>query len=478
MTAQQTWLSTNLAASVNTAVALRPGAAHAHLVGIAGSGMAALAQVLDDWGWQLSGSDLAPPAVLAELRNRHQAVYSGHAGNQVPPDADLLVYSDAIPADNPELRRAAELGIPRYSYFEMIGRLAARQQLLALAGTHGKSTTTAMAAEILAWAGCDPTVFCGAAPLGKTSGGRGGRGPLMLAEACEYRSHFLHLQPQAAVILGIEPDHFDCFASLAELHDAFARFAGRVPPHGWLLVRHECAVSRAASGGAACRVETFGLDSQADWTVRNVSLDAGRPRFEIVHRGRRLARVELAVPGRHNVLNALAAAALTSHYGVAPHEIAAGLRQMGGLRRRLERLEPADGVERWDDYAHHPTEVAAALQTLRDLFPGRRLWAVFQPHQASRTARLLDEFAASLDNCDRLLLAEIFRAREPAWRPGDVSVADLARRVRQRGNDVPDAHDLVTIAAALRQELRPGDVLLTLGAGDVRKLYEHLNPKS
>lgn len=460
----------------------------AHLIGIAGSGMRSLARVLLGWGWRLSGSDVAPGAA-GSLVEAGVRVARGHAAGNLPPGTRLVIHSDAIGTDNPELRRAAELGIPTRSYFETLGRLMRRRRGVAVAGTHGKSTTTAMAADLLVRAGLDPTVIHGAAPLGtgplgtgplgKADGGRPGRSELMLVEACEYRANFLHLCPRQAVILGIEPDHFDCYDSLEELERAFGRFAASLPGDGLLLARHECASTRRATAGVQCRVETFGLDtgsldSGADWSARLVTSRRGRYRFAIFRHGRPLCDVSLRVPGRYNVLNALAAAALAWHQGVGPEAIGRGLSGFRGLHRRLEEVGSWRGVTILDDYAHHPTEVAATLDAVRRMYPTRRLWCVFQPHQVSRTARLLDELAASLQNSDRLLVADIFRAREPGPQPGEVTAADLARRAGRLGIEVSDVHTTEEIVRELENRLTPGDVLITLGAGDIRKVGDEL----
>ena len=461
-----------------------PTARRAHLVGIAGTGMRALAEVMLGRGWQLSGSDLRiePAGQLAQAGVR---LHQGHAAAHVPPHTDLLVYSDAVPPNNPELRRAAELGIASYSYFGMLGRLASGSHTLAVAGTHGKSTTTAMAAEALIRAGRDPTVFCGAAAVGQSSGGRAGRDELVLVEACEYRANFLQLRPRHAVILGIEPDHFDCYRSPGELEDAFARFAGLVPAKGLLLARHDCAATGRITSKLACRVETFGIDGRADWSARRLFARRGRYAFDICRRGRCLCQVGMQFPGRHNVLNALAAAAVAWENGVSPEQIAQALGSFRGLYRRLELLGTWRGVLLVDDYAHHPTEVTATLGTLRRMFPGRRVWCVFQPHQVSRTERLLDELAESLQNADRVLVAEIFRAREGPHQRGEVTAADLARRVRELSAprtggppratvEVPEVHTREEITRLLETRLGPGDVLVTMGAGDIRRVCDGL----
>jgi UDP-N-acetylmuramate--alanine ligase len=465
-------------------------------VGIGGAGMRSLAEVLLGWGWQVSGSDLAPESVQFSSQAGVR-LYRGHAAAHLARQTDLVIHSDAVPADNPELVRAGEMHVPVQSYFQTLGQMMHDRQGIAVAGTHGKSTTTAMLASLLIEAGHDPTVVFGAAPLGKPNGGQAGRGPLLVVEACEYRANFLHLAPQHAAILGIEPDHFDCYPSPDQLHEAFARFARRVPRGGLLLVRHDCQASRQAAAQAECRTQTFGFQAAADWAALDLDshtagvaarangyssispadhagsdLDSqrGRYAFDLVHRGRKLARVHLRVPGRHNVANALAAAALAWENGVTLEAMVRGLESFAGLRRRLEWLGCWGGVTLLDDYAHHPTEVSATLRAVREMYPGRRIWCVFQPHQASRTARLLDELAASLENADRVFVAEIYRAREPSPRPGEVTAADLAQRIRLPGSDAAGVHDIDLIFRLLATRLAPGDVLITMGAGDIGKL--------
>ncbi len=435
--------------------------------------MRALADVLLAGGWQLSGSDLQPECVQ-RMADAGVRLHPGHAAEHVPPETELVVYSDAVTVDNPELRRAGELGVEMCSYFEMLGRLAADRQTLAVAGTHGKSTTTAMAAHLLSAAGRDPTVLCGATPLGQSSGGRAGRSDLLLVEACEYRANFLRLRPQQAVILGIEPDHFDYYASTAQLHRAFARFAGSVPKDGLVLVRHDCTAARQTTAALPCRVTTFGTAPAADWSARGLTHWRGRYAFEIRRLGRPMCTVRLQVPGRHNVLNALAAAALAWENGVSSQRIATALGRFRGLHRRMELLGSLQGVLLVDDYAHHPTEVAAALHTVRRMAPGRRLWCVFQPHQASRTERLLDELAKSLHNADKVLITEIFRAREGRRHPGEVTAEDLARQVRSGGVEVAAVHATEDIVRLLQTHLDAGDVLITIGAGNVDRIARRL----
>ncbi len=461
--------------------------------------MRALARVLLEKGWRLSGSD---PAITMDdpLLKAGVCCFSAHAAQQLSGDVECVIHSSAISAANPELRRAIELRIPVHSYAEMLGQLMQGRHGLAVAGTHGKSTATAMAAEILVAAGCDPTVIYGAAPRGGNDGGRAGKGHAVLVEACEFRRNFLHLRPHDAVILNIETDHFDCYDSREALESAFDHFAALLPADGRLIVPFGDATGAPGHRGtgapacgsrvaatAACRIETFGQDELADWVAAGIQSQRGRYGFDLIHHGRTLGRVELSVLGRHNVFNALAAAALVADCHVPPPEktnagrsncsllpapcsLIAGLSQFRGLRRRLEPLGTAGGVSFWDDYAHHPSEISTTLQTIREVEPDARVCCLFQPHQALRTARLLDELALSLQNAERVLIADIFRAREGPPQPGEITAADLAARTKALGQDVPGLHAPVDIQQFLQTQLTPGDVLVVMGAGDIGRI--------
>lgn len=437
-----------------------------HLVGACGSGMRALADVLEQSGCTLSGSDEALDSPICESGRW----YAGHTSLQVEYDCELVVHSAAIDFRNVELQRARKLGIPTISYPQLLGRLMAGQFGVAVAGTHGKSTTTAMTAAILREAGFSPTVFCGATPLGKTSGGRAGESHLLVAEACEYRNHFHALRPQVAAVLGVEPDHFDFFHSAAQLEASFAQFLQQVEPDGVAICSASCPTTVRIAAAALCRVEFFGTDGSADWHARNVSQRRGLYRFDLWYRGTPLGQVRLTVPGLHNLHNALAAAALAYHSGADGADVCRGLEHFNGLERRLQTIYDGAAGTIIDDYAHHPTEVSAALATIRQQIGRRRLWCVFQPHQASRTARLLDTLAASLQNADEIIVADIFRAREPRPAVGEVTAADLADEVRRLSGNVPPAHSNADILAHLAGRWRVGDVLVTMGAGDIGKI--------
>ncbi|HEY5314628.1 MAG TPA: Mur ligase family protein, partial [Pirellulales bacterium] len=352
----------------------------------------------------------------------------------------------------------------------MLGQLMAGRQGVAVTGTHGKSTVTAMAAGVLLAAGMDPTVVVGATPKGRDHGGWHGNDGLVLVEACEYRANFLHLVPQTAVVLGIEADHFDYFRSLADVEAAFHRFLSQLPPGARVILNGDCRATARAAEGLSLNAETFGWDRTSDWHAADVRATAGRYRFQLRYQQRPLAEIRLSAAGRHQVGNAVAAAALAHSAGAGAEAIAAGLRQFRGLKRRLELVGSWQGITLVDDYAHHPTEVRAALATVREQYPGRRLWCIFEPHQASRTRHLLDEFAASLQNADVVAVADIFRAREGLAQPGEVQAADLARRVEDGGASVVGCHTRRAILDELNARAMPGDVVLTLGAGDIRNV--------
>jgi UDP-N-acetylmuramate--alanine ligase len=442
----------------------------AHLIGIAGEGMKALAELLVDQGWHVTGSDLAPERA-GWLWTKGVRVFPEHHAKQLDAETSLVVYSDAIASDNPERQRARNLGIRQVSYPTMLGELMKGRDGLAVAGTHGKSTTTAMAAAILVEAGLDPSVIGGGTPLGSDSGGRCGRGRHLLVEACEYRRNFLHLSPRMAALTGIEADHFDCFSSLDDVEAAFAEFVGQLPRGGVLVANADCPVVRRVRQRAKCRVVTFGSEAEADWRAEALVQSGGRYQFDIARPGGQIPAIGLHVFGRHNVANALAAAALAAQAGAGDEAIAKGLCGFQGLRRRMERVANWRGAVWYDDYAHHPTAVRATLATLRQMFPSRRIWCIFQPHQVSRTRRLLDEFAASLQNADRVGIAEVFPARELADAACGKLAVELAERTGLLGADMLDEHTIERLVEEVAENIAPGDVLLTLGAGDIRKVF-------
>lgn len=445
----------------------------AHLVGIAGAGMQSLARLLHQRGCRVTGSDAAVRGHdwLARAGVR---VERGHAAGHLPRHVDTVIYSSAVDCDGPELFEARRRGIPQHCYAAMLGRLMQQAHGVAIAGTHGKSTTAAMTARVLEVAGLDPSAVVGACSLDGVPVARAGDGRHLVVEACEYRANFLHLTPQIAAILNIDDDHFDCFRSADELDAAFAQFARRMPAEGLLVTSGDCTRALRAAAKARCTVETFGTGIDNRWRAVNLRTLGGRAAFEVLCDGKPWGEVQLRVLGRHQALNALAAIALATAAGARREAIIAGLETFAGLRRRLELLGTHAGVTVVDDYAHHPTEITAALAAVREAFPQRPLCCIFQPHQFSRTAKLFHAFADSLTAVDRLAVADIYRAREPEPRPGDVSARELAVCIARRGTDVLQVHAPNDILEQVYAAAVPGDVIVTLGAGDLGKVAHGL----
>ncbi len=441
----------------------------AHLVGIGGAGMRSLASLLASAGWTISGSDDAPAAHQASWPS---GVHLCRDALHLPEACQLLICSAAVPPDHPQRRAAAARGLETISYAECLGRLAAQRHTVAVAGTHGKSTTAALVTAVLAQAGWDPSAVIGADLVGGAPAGRRGRSGWLVAEACEYRGNFLALAPQTAVVLGIEPDHFDCFADLPSLGRAFAQFMCQVPRDGLLLVRAECATTRSAALGAVARVIDFAVAAPAQWRAEILDSMAGRYRFRVRFRGHRVGDFSSRLLGRHQVLAGLAAVALAAELGVSTPDIRAALEAFPGLARRLEAVPGPAGIAWIEDYAHHPTAVRAGLAAVREAYPGRRVACVFQPHQATRTAALLDEFAQSLQNAEVVAIAGIWRAREGKPLAGEVTATDLAQRTAGGGVATLAADSTAELACQVYEWLALGDVVVLMGAGDMRELRD------
>jgi UDP-N-acetylmuramate--alanine ligase len=459
----------------------------AHLVGIGGAGMKALAELLVGLGWKVTGSDRQESETLDRMRRRGLRVFAGHDDAALPAVVDLLVYSPAVGPENTERAEAARRGMPQFTLPEMLGALTAGRTGVAVTGTHGKSTTTAMVATVLRRAGREPSAAFGAELCGSGRSGWAGDGNLLVVEGCEYRRNFLALRPTHAAILNVEADHFDCFADFTAVKAAFGEFAALLPPEGVLLVRGDCPAAIESAGKSAARVVTFSNEPVGDsaepagdyWATDARPADGGT-RFRIFCRGEYLTQVTLRVPGPHNVTNALAAAALCHELGVSPYDIREGLWEFRGVRRRFEPVGTWRGRVLIDDYAHHPTAVRAVLEATRRLYPDRRLCCAFQPHQVSRTAALLPEFAAALALADLVLLAPIFTARETFGGEGGESapttVAEkLAAGVNAKGVTARLLSSLDLLADAVDHDTRPGDVLVTMGAGDIDRVHHEFS---
>jgi len=442
-----------------------------HFVGIGGCGMSGLAAFVLAEGGAVSGSDMKASAVTDRLARLGAAVHIGHDPGHVPPAADTVVASAAIKPDNPELVEARRRGLAVSKYAEFLGRLMALRQGIAVSGTHGKSTTTAMVAWALRQAGLDPSFVIGAEVPQLGGGSHAGRGPHFVVEACEFDRSFHRLVPRAACILNVEEDHLDCYTGgIAEIRESFGRFAERVPSDGLLVVNGADKSTQEAVAGVRRPTETFGIGGDWDWRAENLEADRGRFAFDVYRRRDLYGHVRLALAGQHNVLNAVAAAALASWAGARADQIAEALGEFQGARRRIEVLGEAAGVTVVDDYAHHPTEIAATLKAVRARFEPRRLWVVFQPHQHSRTRFLLKDFALALSRADRIIVPDIYFVRDSELERQAVRSEDLVQLIQTQGADALYIQEFPSIRRYLVESLAPGDVLLVMGAGDVWRL--------
>jgi UDP-N-acetylmuramate--alanine ligase len=443
-----------------------------HLIGLCGSGMRALAELLTGLNWPISGSDVLPASsAIQYLMRRGLVFHQGHRAEHLPPDADLVVFSPAIDPSNEERQAAADLGIPQLSYTQMLAQLMEQRSGVCIAGTHGKSTTTAMTGCILTQARRNPSVIVGAELCESGQSAWAGTGEHFVVESCEFQRNFLEYRPRYAAILGVEPDHFDCFADLDALTQAFADFARNVSPSGLLLASGDCPTTMTVAHQSAAPVATFGWSPESDWWAADVCRTSCGLRFRVYHQSHFFSEISLQIPGRHNVLNALAAAALCHEIGVAPREIRECLQDFRGIRRRFEFMGQWRGVTIIDDYAHHPTAVQATLQTARGIFGSRRIWCAFQPHQVSRTTMLMDDFASSFSDADEVLIAPVFAAREQVDSEPRTVSALLADKIGARGESAKFCDSLDQLIAALEDGLRPGDVLITMGAGNIDRVH-------
>ena len=444
----------------------------AHLVGVCGAGMKALAELLDGQGWRLSGSDLLSPGpAIQKLCDRGMTFSQGHHSTNLPVEVDCLIYSPAIPASNPERLEASRRTIPQWSYSQMVGRLMAARTGICVAGTHGKSTTTALVGWIHEAAGLNPAVLVGAESCHDGHSGHAGAGGPMVVESCEFNRSFLDFLPRHAAILNIEADHFDCFADLPALVEAFRAFARRVPADGVLVANADCESTLEAIQGSPARIVTFGIGRSAAWRAGNSIESPQGVSFEIETRGTTWGRIQLRLHGLHNIQNALAATALCEETGIPRGSITAALETFAGIRRRFEVLGEWKGLTRIDDYAHHPTAVRVSLQTCRQVYGDRRIWCVFQPHQVSRTIALMDDFAESFSAASDVLIVPVFAAREQVTNEPELVSRELAERIASRGVRARFVESLDLINSTVDDAARPGDVLIAMGAGDIDRIH-------
>jgi UDP-N-acetylmuramate--alanine ligase len=449
-----------------------------HFVGIGGSGMGGIAEVLLNLGYAVQGTDLKPNAVTARLGALGAKIMIGHATEHVA-GADVVVVSSAVHADNPEVVEAKAKRVPVVQRAEMLAELMRFRVGIAIAGTHGKTTTTSLVASILAEGGTDPTFVIGGRLKSADANARLGQGRYLVAEADESDASFLHLQPMIAIVTNVDNDHLVTHdGDFERLKQSFVDFLHNLPFYGLAVLCHDDANVRSLLDRVGRPIVTYGFDAAADVRAVDVQREGVRTRFTVERPGR-AGRLEivLSIPGRHNVLNALAAIAVATELGIADEAIVRALAHFQGIDRRLQligELQLACGhVTVLDDYGHHPTEIAATLEALRQGWAGRRLVLAFQPHRYTRTHDLLDDFASVLSTADVLLVTEVYAAGEQPIQGADGRA--ICRAVRSRGRVEPIFVEKVEeLAESVRDLLRDGDVLVTMGAGHIGAVVQQL----
>ena len=449
---------------------------HAHLVGIGGSGLSAIASVLLDNGWNVSGCDTSVSASAHALAQRGVRIYQAHSPGHVE-GVDVVLISSAIASDNPEIASARARGIPVQKRAEFLGGYLAGRQVVAVAGTHGKTTTTGLIAFMLDRAGLDPSFIVGGVLADYGANARSGASAIFVIEADEYDGMFLGLSPSVAVVTSVEHDHPDCFPTPEAMQEAYRQFSQRVAPGGHLIV---CADDPRAmdigevASRSGTRVSYYGLNRQAEWKADAIqSNSAGGSDFLVVRGRQTLGLARSRLPGLHNVANSLAAFAVADHFQVGFNAARGALAEFRGVGRRFEFKGEARGVIVVDDYAHHPTEIRATLAAARRRYPGRAIWAMFQPHTFSRTRALLADFAASFRDADHVVVTEIFRAREK----DDPTLSGRDILARMDHSDARYISRLDEAADDLAARLESGDVLITLSAGDGHTVGEKVLEK-
>ena len=443
---------------------------HIHFVGIGGIGMSGIAELLLNLGYRVSGSDLKSSDITENLARLGGCIHMGHRADQVA-DADVVVVSSAIDANNPEVAAARQAAIPVIPRAEMLAELMRLKYSVAIAGAHGKTSTTSLVSGVLAEGGLDPTVVIG----GKLKGiGRNavlGKGDFIVAEADESDGSFLKFSPAIAVVTNIDREHLDFYRDMDAIKQVFLDFIDRIPFYGLAVLCLDSEPLQGLLPRIKKRLTTYGQSTQADYQARDIRFGEMKSRFTVVHREEDLGEFTLSIPGLHNVYNALAAIAVGRELDIPLTAIKRSLETAEGVQRRLEVKGASDGITVVDDYGHHPTEIQVTLEAVRENWPRHRKVVVFQPHRYTRTQALMEEFARSFNNCDVLVVLPIYAASEAPIR--GVNSEILAQSIRDHGHrDVTCLDSLAACVEHLEAHLAPGDLLLTLGAGDVYRVGE------
>ncbi|MDR3072098.1 MAG: UDP-N-acetylmuramate--L-alanine ligase [Clostridiales Family XIII bacterium] len=442
-----------------------------HCIGIGGIGLSALAEILIEEGYIVSGSDMQESDVTARLIEKGAQIFLGHRARNINA-ADLVVYSSAVHATNPELVAATSNNIPTITRAQLLGELMARHKYsIAVSGAHGKTTATSMISLVLNDNKMDPTILVGG-NLSEISGNvRIGKSEYFITEACEYMDSFLSLSPYYAIILNIDSDHLDYFGDIDHIIRSFHEFSRRVPKAGAVVAFDANPFVSNILRDLDRRIITYGYNDRNDYSARDIEFNReGRPAFSVIHGGKELCRIQLGVPGEHNVNNALAAFSCCHDLGVAPEQIKKTLEAYSGTQRRFDMIgETRDGICIIDDYAHHPAEILVTIEAARKM-PHGNLWVIFQPHTYTRTMALHDEFADALETADKVVLTEIYGAREKnVHQISSKSIASLIKK-NNPGKEAYYFKDFDDIASFVLNNAERGDLIITMGAGDIYKV--------
>jgi UDP-N-acetylmuramate--alanine ligase len=449
---------------------------HIHFVGIGGIGMSGIAELLLNLGYKVSGSDVKRSDITDRLKKLGGTIFKGHSAENIK-EADVVVVSSAIAADNPEVQAAGKASIPVIPRAEMLAELMRLKYSIAIAGAHGKTSTTSIVASVLAEGRLDPTVVIGGKLKSIGSNAVLGKGDFIVAEADESDGSFLKFSPTIAVVTNIDKEHLDFYADLDAIKTVFLNFLDRIPFYGLAVLCLDNEPIQDLIPRMKKRYTTYGMTSQADFQIRDVESGQQKSRFDIYHHGKKLGTINLNLPGIHNVYNATASIAVGVELNIAFDQIKSALETVEGVQRRLEIKGESNGVTVIDDYGHHPTEIKVTLETLEENWQNRRKVVVFQPHRYSRTRALFDEFSRAFYQSDVLVVLPIYAASEKEIE--GVTSQHLCEEIKAHGHkEVIHADGFKDALSHLRQILKPGDVLLTLGAGDVYRVGEmFLNKK-
>jgi UDP-N-acetylmuramate--alanine ligase len=447
-----------------------------HLIGVGGIGVSAVARLMLDMGKSVSGSDANKSEITKELQGLGLIFHLGHSEGNLPDDTDLVVYSPAIQEDNPEREKAKRLGIKELSYPEMLGQIGRGKKVIAISGTNGKTTTTALIGLILEAAKLDPLVIVGSKVKSFKEGNlRFGQGEYFVVEACEYRANMLNINPDVLVLTNIEEDHLDYYRDLNHITETFQKFVDQLPAKGFLILNNDDEVSREKIKPKG-KVATYGIKNKSAIMAHGIKVESEKQYFDLLCDGEKIDETfSLQVPGIFNIYNALAATACALELGIDPEIIRETLANFTGTWRRFEKVGERDGAIIFSDYAHHPTAVAGTIRAAKEFYPDRRVVAVFEPHQHNRTKKLFKEFTRSFDLASLVILSEIYEvAGREAKEDQDVSSEDLVREIGKRGVTAIYGKNLEETKKLILENIKKGDVVLIMGAGDIYKIADEI----